>query len=242
VVVATLRGLKANSGLYDLRPGQALPDAIFSPDEKALIAGFDNLKWHIRNAAQYGLPVVVAINRFPQDTDAELELLKTMVTDTDFSTYVDVAISEAFGRGGEGATELAQAVVKACETPANFKPLYSLSQTLEEKLMAVAEVGYGARSVELSACAKEQLAALKKQGHDNLAVCLAKTPLSITTDPSVKGAPTDFVVPVRELKLCAGAGFVYALCGNVMTMPGLPEKPAYMNLDIDADGNIIGLS
>ncbi|PSV46863.1 formate--tetrahydrofolate ligase [Photobacterium indicum] len=242
VVVATLRGLKANSGLYDLRPGQALPDAIFSPDEKALIAGFDNLKWHIRNAAQYGLPVVVAVNRFPQDTDAELELLKTMVTDTDFSTYVDVAISEAFGRGGEGATELAQAVVKACETPANFKPLYSLSQTLEEKLMAVAEVGYGARSVELSACAKEQLAALKKQGHDNLAVCLAKTPLSITTDPSVKGAPTDFVVPVRELKLCAGAGFVYALCGNVMTMPGLPEKPAYMNLDIDADGNIIGLS
>jgi formate--tetrahydrofolate ligase len=242
VVVATLRGLKANSGLYDLRPGQALPDAIFSPDEKALIAGFDNLKWHIRNAAQYGLPVVVAINRFPQDTDVELELLKTMVADTDFSTYVDVAISEAFGKGGEGATELALAVVKACETPANFKPLYSLSQPLEEKLMAVAEVGYGARSIELSDYAKEQLAVLKKQGHDNLAVCLAKTPLSITTDPSIKGAPTGFVVPVRELKLCAGAGFVYALCGNVMTMPGLPEKPAYMNLDIDADGNIVGLS
>jgi len=242
VVVATLRGLKANSGLYDLRPGQALPDAIFDADEKALIAGFDNLKWHINNAAKYGVPVVVAINRFPQDSDAELNQLKEMIANETFDTYVDVALSEAFGKGGEGAVELAHAVVKACETPANFKPLYQLSQPLEEKLMAVAEVGYGCRGVELSELAKQQLAELKAQGHDNLAVCMAKTPLSISHDPSIKGAPSDFIIPVRELKLCAGAGFVYALCGNVMTMPGLPEKPAFMNLDIDADGNIIGLS
>ncbi|KMV29666.1 formate--tetrahydrofolate ligase [Photobacterium swingsii] len=242
VVVATLRGLKANSGLYDLRPGQALPDAIFEADEKALIAGFDNLKWHIRNAAKYGVPVVVAVNRFPQDSDAELNQLRDMIANETFDTYVDVAISEAFGKGGEGAIELAQAVVRACETPANFKPLYQLSQPLEEKLMIVAEVGYGCRGVELSDLAKQQLAALKAQGHDNLAVCMAKTPLSISHDPSLKGAPSDFILPIRELKLCAGAGFVYALCGNVMTMPGLPEKPAFMNLDIDADGNIIGLS
>lgn len=242
VVVATLRGLKANSGLYDLRPGQALPDAIFAPDEKALLGGFANLKWHIRNAAKYGIPVVVAINRFPQDTEAELNQLKAMITAENFGSYVNVAISEAFGKGGEGATELAQAVVDACKQPANFKPLYQLEQSLEEKLMTVAEVGYGGRGVELSEQAKQQLMELKAQGHDNLAVCMAKTPLSITHDPSQKGAPTDFIVPVRELKLCAGAGFVYALCGNVMTMPGLPEKPAYMALDIDADGNIVGLS
>ncbi|MCW8331610.1 formate--tetrahydrofolate ligase [Photobacterium sp. SDRW27] len=242
VVVATLRGLKANSGLYDLRPGQALPEAIFAPDEKALLAGFANLKWHIRNAAKYGIPVVVAINRFPQDTDAELNQLQALIAEEDFGSYVDVAISEAFGKGGEGATELAQAVVDACKVPAQFKPLYSLEQSLEEKLMTVAEVGYGGCGVELSEQAKQQLAELKAQGHDNLAICMAKTPLSITHDPSQKGAPTDFMIPVRELKLCAGAGFVYALCGNVMTMPGLPEKPAYMALDIDADGNIIGLS
>ncbi|MGF1739104.1 formate--tetrahydrofolate ligase [Photobacterium satsumensis] len=242
VVVATLRGLKANSGLYDLRPGQALPPAIFEEDGKALVAGFDNLKWHINNAAKYGVPVVVAINRFPQDTDAELVQLKEMVEAEQFATHVDVAISEAFGKGGEGAIELAEAVTRACETPANFKPLYDLSQTLEEKLMTVAEVGYGCRGVELSELAKEQLAQFKAQGYDNLALCMAKTPLSISHDPSQKGAPSDFIVPVRELKLCAGAGFVYALCGNVMTMPGLPEKPAYLGLDIDADGNIIGLS
>ncbi|MGR5142410.1 formate--tetrahydrofolate ligase [Photobacterium sp. DNB23_23_1] len=242
VVVATLRGLKANSGLYDLRPGQALPQAIFEQDEKALIAGFDNLKWHINNAAKYGVPVVVAINRFPQDTDAELAQLKEMVEAEQFTTHVDVAISEAFGKGGEGAVELANAVTRACETPANFKPLYDLSQSLEEKLMTVAEVGYGCRGVELSDLAKEQLAQFKAQGYDNLALCMAKTPLSISHDPSLKGAPSDFLVPIRELKLCAGAGFVYALCGNVMTMPGLSEKPAYLGLDIDNDGNIVGLS
>lgn len=185
---------------------------------------------------------MVAVNRFPQDSDAELNQLRDMIANETFDTYVDVAISEAFGKGGEGAIELAQAVVRACETPANFKPLYQLSQPLEEKLMIVAEVGYGCRGVELSDLAKQQLAALKAQGHDNLAVCMAKTPLSISHDPSLKGAPSDFILPIRELKLCAGAGFVYALCGNVMTMPGLPEKPAFMNLDIDADGNIIGLS
>ncbi|EEZ40449.1 formate--tetrahydrofolate ligase [Photobacterium damselae subsp. damselae] len=242
VVVATLRGLKANSGLYDLRPGQPLPDAIFAPDNKALTAGFDNLRWHINNAAKYGVPVVVAINRFPQDSDEELSQLKEMILNTEFNVHVDVALSEAFAKGGDGAIELAHAVVKACQTPANFAPLYCLEQSLEEKLMCVAEVGYGAQAIELSDLAKQQLAQFKAQGFDNLAVCMAKTPLSITTDPAIKGAPTDFVVPVRELKLCAGAGFVYALCGNVMTMPGLPEKPAYMNLDLDADGNIVGLS
>ncbi|NOH80341.1 formate--tetrahydrofolate ligase [Vibrio sp. RE86] len=240
VIVATLRGLKANSGLYDLKPGQAIPESLFEDDEKALDAGFDNLKWHIENVNKYGVPAVVAINRFPQDSEKELHSLKTMIES--LPNNVEVAISEGFINGGEGTVELAQKVVAQCETPTNFKPLYRFDQSTEEKLMAVAEAGYGASSVTLSEQAKTQLAQLKANGFDQLAVCLAKTPLSISTDGSVKGAPTGFDVPVRELKLCAGAGFIYALCGNVMTMPGLPEKPAFMNLDLDEDGNITGLS
>ncbi|WP_102305328.1 formate--tetrahydrofolate ligase [Vibrio cyclitrophicus] len=240
VVVATLRGLKANSGLYDLRPGNPLPDSIFSDDQDALIAGFENLKWHINNVKQYGVPIVVAINRFPQDSIQELNALKQMIID--FDPSVRVEISEAFGKGGEGATQLAHAVVKACQDNNEFKPLYQSEQSLEEKLMAVAEVGYGASSITLSALAKQQLEEFNKHGFNGLSVCLAKTPLSISTEAHIKGAPAHFDVPVRELKLCAGAGFIYALCGNVMTMPGLPDKPAFMSLDIDDKGDIIGLS
>ncbi|MEZ9330526.1 formate--tetrahydrofolate ligase [Vibrio breoganii] len=240
VVVATLRGLKANSGLYNLKPGQPIPDSMFDKDSAALEAGFANLKWHIENVVKYGVPAVVAINRFPQDSEEELAKLKQMVEALPYS--VEVAVCEAFAQGGAGATELASKVVAQCQTPAQFKPLYQMSQTLEEKIMAVTEVGYGAASVTLSDKAKAQLAQFKSLGFDNLAICMAKTPMSISTDGNVKGAPTQFDVPIRELKLCAGAGFIYALCGNVMTMPGLPDKPAFMNLDIDEDGNITGLS
>lgn len=240
VIVATLRGLKANSGLYDLRPGQPLPDSIFNEDAAALEAGFDNLKWHLNNVAKYGVPAVVAINRFPQDSEDELNTLALLVQ-AHFPN-VKVAISDAFSQGGNGAVELANAVVSVCETDAQFSPLYSLEQTLEEKVMTITEVGYGAGQVTLSDTAKHQLAQFKEQGFDGLAVCMAKTPLSISTDASVKGAPAGFNIDIREFKLCAGAGFIYALCGNVMTMPGLPEKPAFMNLDIDEEGNITGLS
>ncbi|MEZ8966019.1 formate--tetrahydrofolate ligase [Vibrio breoganii] len=240
VVVATLRGLKANSGLYNLKPGQPIPDSMFDKDSAALEAGFANLKWHIENVVKYGVPAVVAINRFPQDSEEELAKLKQMVEALPYS--VEVAVCEAFAQGGAGAAELASKVVAQCQTPAQFKPLYQMSQTLEEKIMAVTEVGYGAASVTLSDKAKAQLAQFKSLGFDNLAICMAKTPMSISTDGNIKGAPTQFDVPIRELKLCAGAGFIYALCGNVMTMPGLPDKPAFMNLDIDEDGNITGLS
>jgi len=240
VIVATLRGLKANSGLYDLKPGQPLPDSLFTCDKKALLAGFDNLKWHIDNVNKYGVPAVVAINRFPQDSDAELNQLKELIES--LPNNVEVAISEGFSNGGAGTIALAEKVIKQTQKETTFKPLYQFSQSTEEKLMAVAESGYGAASVTLSDKAKQQLEQLKRHGFDDLAVCLAKTPLSISTDGAIKGAPAHFEVPVRELKLCAGAGFVYALCGNVMTMPGLPDKPAFMSLDLDDDGNIIGLS
>ncbi|USD44027.1 formate--tetrahydrofolate ligase [Vibrio sp. SCSIO 43135] len=240
VIVATLRGLKANSGCYDLKPGQPIPDSIFEPDLDALTQGFENLKWHINNVNKYGVPAVVAINRFPQDDQNELEQLKSMIEA--LPSNVEVEISEGFAQGGEGTIALARKVVEQCQQEVEFKPLYQLSQTLEEKLMSVAEGGYGARGITLSYKATKQLEQFKQNGFDNLAVCLAKTPLSISTDGSIKGAPQGFDVPIRELKLCAGAGFVYALCGNVMTMPGLPEKPAFMNLDLDDEGNIIGLS
>ena len=240
VIVTTLRGLKANSGLYNLQPGNPLPDSIFNDDNKALIAGFENLKWHLKNVKKYGVTPVVAINRFPQDSDNELALLKSMVNTYD--PEVSVEISNAFGQGGEGAIELAKSVIKACDNDDTFTPLYKFEQTLEEKIMAVAEVGYGASSVTLSETAKCQLEQYTKSGYSDLAVCLAKTPLSISTEARVKGAPTQFDVPIRELKLCAGAGFIYALCGNVMTMPGLPDKPAFMSFDINSKGQIVGLS
>ncbi|UPQ90062.1 formate--tetrahydrofolate ligase [Vibrio sinaloensis] len=240
VIVATLRGLKANSGRYALAAGQAIPNTIYQNDYDALLAGFENLKWHINNVNKYGVPAVVAINRFPQDSAHELNLLKQWVEQLDGN--VEVAISEGFALGGSGTLELANKVRQQCAQSGTFTPLYHFNQTTEEKLMAVAEHGYGAASLSLSDKAKQQLAELKQHGFDHLAVCLAKTPMSISTMGELKGAPSGFDVPVRELRLCAGAGFVYALCGNVMTMPGLPEKPAFMHLDIDDNGDIIGLS
>jgi formate--tetrahydrofolate ligase len=233
VIVATLRGLKANSG-------QPLSNNLFDQNSAALNAGFDNLKWHIANVAKYGVPAVVAINRFPQDSDQELEQLKALVEALPFT--VEFAVCDAFSKGGEGATELAIKVIDQCQSPPSFKPLYQCSQSLEEKIMTVAKVGYGAASVTLSDKVKQQLCKYKALGFDELAICMAKTPMSISADGRLKGAPSYFDVPVRELKLCAGAGFVYALCGEVMTMPGLPDKPTFMKLDLDEDGQIIGLS
>ncbi|WP_122034040.1 formate--tetrahydrofolate ligase [Aliivibrio sp. EL58] len=242
VLVATLRGIKANSGLFPLSPGQALPKALFTPNQEALNAGLDNLQWHINNCAKYGLPVVVAINRFPEDTQEELDFLQQWIAALSSETNVDVSISEAFVKGGEGAKELASKVIAACKKTTQFIPLYTSDMSLFDKLNAVAIKGYGAERIELSEKAQQQLEQFEKLGYQSLSVCMAKTPASISTDGNIKGAPTDFIVPIRELKLCAGAGFIYALCGNVMTMPGLPEKPAFMNLDIDTDGNITGLS
>ncbi|MBY6017138.1 formate--tetrahydrofolate ligase [Halomonas denitrificans] len=237
VVVATLRGLKANSGQYDLRPGQALPQAIFEPDAAALETGFANLKWHIENVQRYGVPAVVALNRFPQDTDEELAWLKGQVE----ALGARVAISEAFAKGGAGATELAHQVMDALAQPADFQFLYEAEQSIEAKLLTMAEAGYGGNGIELSDKARADIARLEALGFGHLPVCMAKTPLSISHDPALKGAPSDFVVPVRGLRLCAGAGFIYVLTGNVMTMPGLPERPGYLNIDIDANGNITGL-
>ncbi|WP_421258135.1 formate--tetrahydrofolate ligase [Aeromonas sp. 600886] len=239
VLVATVRGLKANSGLLDIRPGQPLPASLQGEDLPTLKQGCANLAWHIRNARRYGGPVVVAINRFPTDSEAELALL---AHEAQQAGACGAAISNAFTQGGAGASELARAVVTACEQPGKVKLLYPDEASLDAKLATLVECGYGGRGVQLSDKARQQLAQLSAEGWDHLPICVAKTPLSISHDPALKGVPTDFEVPIDEVKLCAGAGFVYALAGPIMTMPGLGSLPAYRHIDIDENGEIVGLS
>ncbi|MDM5151517.1 formate--tetrahydrofolate ligase [Aeromonas salmonicida] len=239
VLVATVRGLKANSGLLDIRPGQPLPASLLGEDLPTLEKGCANLAWHIHNARRYGVPVVVAVNRFPTDSQAELDLL---MREARQAGACGAAISTAFVEGGAGASELARAVVAACKMPSQIQLLYPDEMSLCAKLATLVECGYGGRGVILSDKAHRQLAALSAAGWDHLPICVAKTPLSISHDPARKGVPTDFEVPIDEVKLCAGAGFVYALAGPIMTMPGLGSLPAYRHIDIDEDGEIVGLS
>ncbi|MDF2414423.1 formate--tetrahydrofolate ligase [Aeromonas sp. 1HA1] len=239
VLVATVRGLKANSGLLDIRPGQPLPESLLEEDLPTLEQGCSNLAWHINNARRYGVPVVVAVNRFPTDSQAELALL---MREALRAGACGTAISHAFTQGGAGASELARAVVAACEMPSQIQLLYPDEMSLCAKLTTLVECGYGGRGVLLSDKARRQLAALSRAGWDHLPICMAKTPLSISHDPARKGVPTDFEVPIDEVRLCAGAGFVYALAGPIMTMPGLGSLPAYRHIDIDDDGEIVGLS
>lgn len=231
VLVTTLKALKANSGLVS-------ESDINLPDQARLEAGFANLNWHINNVARYGIPVVVAINRFATDTDAELQWLTEAVN---ASRAFGCEVSDAFSQGEAGAVALAQTVVRAAETESQFKLLYSDEASLEAKLSTLAEVGYGAAGVSLSIEAKQQAQQLTVLGYGHLPLCMAKTPLSISHDPSLKGVPQDFEIPVRGLVLHAGAGFITALVGNVMTMPGLGLKPGYLKIDIDAQGEIVGL-
>ncbi|MGP6247514.1 formate--tetrahydrofolate ligase [Aeromonas salmonicida subsp. salmonicida] len=239
VLVATVRGLKANSGLLDIRPGQPLPASLLGEDLPTLEKGCANLAWHIHNARRYGLPVVVAVNSFPTDSKAELDLL---MREARQAGACGAAISTAFVEGGAGASELARAVVAACEMPSQIQLLYPDEMSLCAKLATLVECGYGGRGVILSDKAHRQLAALSAAGWDHLPICVAKTPLSISHDPARKGVPTDFEVPIDEVKLCAGAGFVYALAGPIMTMPGLGSLPAYRHIDIGEDGGIGGPS
>ncbi|MCF1429243.1 MAG: formate--tetrahydrofolate ligase [Shewanella sp.] len=232
VLVTTLKALKANSGIES-------DTAITAPDGERLAAGYANLEWHINNVSRYGVPVVVAINRFPTDTEEELQWLKQRVMQ---SAAFGCEISNAFAAGSEGALELARKVVQAADTVSSFSLLYQLDTPLEARLNQLAVDGYGAAGISLSDKAREQLLTLEALGYDKLPLCMAKTPMSISHDPRLKGAPSGFTIPVTELQPYAGAGFITVLMGSVMTMPGLGLKPAYLNIDVDADGNIIGLT
>jgi formate--tetrahydrofolate ligase len=237
VLVASIRALKVHSGKYSAKPGQPLDPRLADPDPKAVEEGCANLEKHIENVQAFGLPCVVALNRFPEDDPEEIRLVRKFVE----GKGVFFAESRAFAAGGEGARELAEAVAEAASLPKNFRFLYDLFEPLPLKIERVAKIMYGADGVEFTDLAWARVEECRKLGWADLPICLAKTHLSLSHDPSRKGRPRGFILPVRDLRPMVGAGFLYALCGNISTMPGLPAHPAGERIDIDAEGNVIGL-
>ena len=237
VIVCTVRALKSHSGRFKIVPGKPLDEKLVSKDIESLELGIDNLKAHIDHVNKYGIPAVVAVNRFATDDPAEIEYLKKKAIE--FGAF-RVAESNVHPDGGEGGKELAQAIVDACDTKSNFKMVYEDELPLVEKIRKISQEVYGAADIELSDLAKGQLESFQKN-YGNLPICMAKTHLSLTSDPKIKGAPKGFIIPVREAFLSAGAGFVYVMTGEISTMPGLGSNPSYMNVDIDKKGNIVGL-
>lgn len=230
VIVATVRALKYHGGV-------AKAD-LNNENLDALKAGIPNLLQHVSNIRNvFGLPCVVAINAFPTDTKAELDLVEEECK----KLGVNVALSEVWAKGGEGGMALAEEVVRLCEEPNDFRQSYELDGTIEEKLEAICKKIYHADGVELTAGAKKQAQQLKDLGFDKLPICMAKTQYSFSDDPALLGAPSGFTVTVRNLKVSAGAGFIVALTGDIMTMPGLPKVPAAEKIDVDENGVITGL-
>ena len=229
VVVATLRALKYNGGVPKAETAQ--------PNVEAVKAGLCNLAAHVENMKKFGVPVVVAINHFLTDSDEEIAVLENYCREND----VEFALSDVFAKGGEGGVALAEKVVKACEKPANFAPLYDVELPIKEKIDIIAKNIYGADSVVYSSEALKSIANIEKLGQDKLPICMAKTQYSLSDDPSKLGRPTGFKLNIRDVKLSAGAGFIVALSGTIMTMPGLGKDPAAYRIDIDEDGHIHGL-
>lgn len=229
VIVATIRALKMHGGLAKTE--------LNTENIEALKKGMTNLAKHIENIHKFGLPIVVAINAFPTDTENELQELKTLCE----SMGASVSISEAWAKGGEGAIDLAQKVIEACEKPSDFHYMYDENDTIKNKINAIATKIYGADGVNYTPAVEKTIAELEATGLDKMPICMAKTQYSLSDDQTKLGAPTGFKITVRELRISAGAGFIVALTGNVLTMPGLPKKPAAENMDIDINGKITGL-
>ena len=230
VIVATIRALKYNGGVAKADLG--------AENVEALKTGIVNLKTHIENMQKYGVPAVVAINRFGTDTDAEIAVIEEFCREMG----VEVSLTEVFAKGGEGGMDLAKKVCKTIEEkPSNYHPLYDTALSIPEKLETIAKEIYRADGVTFTAQAKKNLAEIEALGKGDLPVCVAKTQYSLSDNPALLGAPRGFTLTVRELRLSAGAGFVVALTGDIMTMPGLPKVPAAYNIDVDSDGNISGL-
>jgi formate--tetrahydrofolate ligase len=230
VIVATVRALKMNGGLAK--------DQLGTEDLGALARGIVNLEKHIENMAKFGVQAVVAINRFPSDTVAELDLIRDRCQELG----AEVALSEVFTRGGEGGLELAETVLSVIERKeSKFKVLYELETSIEEKIEKIAKEIYGADGVNYDKAAQSSIKKYVEMGYGNLPICMAKTQYSFSDDATRLGRPTDFTITVREIRLSAGAGFLVAVTGAIMTMPGLPKRPAATRMDIDADGVITGL-
>ena len=230
VIVATVRALKYNGGVPKTELGAENLDAL----EK----GLPNLIKHVENITKvYKLPCVVAINRFPLDTEAELKL----VEDKCHELGVNVALSEVWAKGGEGGIALAEEVIRLCDEPNDFTFSYDLDASIEDKITAIVQKIYGGKDVAFTSNAMKQIRQLTAFGFDKMPICMAKTQYSLSDDPTKLGAPKDFTVTVRNVKVSAGAGFLVALTGDIMTMPGLPKVPAAERIDVDENGKISGL-
>lgn len=238
VLVCTVRALKFHSGQFDVRPGRPLPEAMLEENLSALRAGLPNLQAHLANLQQFGVPAVVAINRFPTDTDREIDLLRELALD---SGAARVAVIDSFSRGGAGAEKLAEVVVEASQLPSQFAFLYPLDSSPEEKIATIATRVYGAADVEFNALSAEQLHEYSSLGYGNLPVCMAKTQYSLSHDRALTGRPTGFTLPIEEVRLAAGAGFLYAMTQGISLMPGLPRTPSALKIDVTPDGTITGL-
>ncbi|KAL5253163.1 hypothetical protein ACHWQZ_G013070 [Mnemiopsis leidyi] len=239
VLVCTVRALKMHGGGPKVTPGGGLAPEYKEENLTLLCEGLCHLTKQIANVTQFGTPCVVAVNRFHTDTDKELEMVREHALK---NGAFDAQIAENWEKGGEGAMELARAVVKACKSPSNFKFLYDLEQPLISKMNIIVQKIYGGEEVVVPEEIAEKISNLEKQGYGGLPICMAKTHLSLSCDVTKKGVPTDFKVPIQDVRLSAGAGFVYPLAGTISTMPGLPTRPAFYNIDVDTDtGDITGL-
>ena len=238
VVVATVRALKAHSGKYKIVAGRPLPEEMLAENPDDVLAGAANLRKQLENVRLHGVPPVVSISTFPTDHPSEYQAIRQVADEMGARS----AVSSHFDHGGRGATELAEAVAEAAEEPSQFRMLYLDQASLRQKIETVATKVYGAAGVSYTAQATRQLDTYERNGFGRLPVCIAKTHLSISSDASLKGAPTGWTLPVREVRASVGAGFVYPICGEIRTMPGLSSSPAAARIDIDEDGEIVGLS
>lgn len=239
VVVATIRALKVHGGGPPISPGAPLSPVYKEENVEILRAGCVNLAKHIANAKSYGVPVVVAINKFSTDTPAEVEVVREEAIKAGAE---DAVLANHWAEGGKGAVDLAHAVIAASEKPKDFKLLYGLEGTVQERIEKIAREMYGASSVEFTELAQKKVETYTRQGFGNLPICIAKTQYSISHDPELKGAPAGFTVPVRDVRMAAGAGYLYALAADIQTIPGLPTAPGYLNVDVDLEtGEIDGL-
>lgn len=238
VLVATVRALKAHSGKYKIVAGKPLPPEMLEKNVADVEAGASNLRKQIENIRIHGVTPVVAINAFETDHAEEIEAIKRIAVE---SGAIGAAVSRHWADGGKGAIELAEMTVAAAEEPSEFKFLYDLEQPIKAKIETIATKIYGAEGVEFSTQAAKQIKDYETNGFGNLPICMAKTHLSLSHDATLKGAPTGFTLPIRDVRASVGAGFIYPVCGDMRTMPALPEHPAAERIDIDENGNVVGL-
>lgn len=238
VLVCTIRSLKMHSDRFKISPGKPLDPKLMKCDVEAVLAGAANLVKQIQNVKLFKVPAVVAINKFPYDFEEEINAVRCLAQDAKAD---GVAVSEVFQKGGEGGLELAEAIIAASKNPTKFEPLYPLKSSIKSKIETIATKLYNASGVSYESAALKKIKQYNDLGLDNLPICMAKTQYSLSHDPKLRGCPSDYTLPILDLKIAAGAGVIVAYCGEIHTMPGLPSEPNAHQIDIDENGRIIGM-